>query len=89
MTIYIIERDNPVTKPEPEVMLDGKEAEAKVRKEYEGLLEELDIDLKDAENNTDARYGCYWQIEECTGTVLIDSDYDIDRWEWRITKHEI
>lgn len=91
MTIYIIERDNPKTRPEPEVLLNGSEAVTKVRTEYEETITgDLELNLEEAEEGNED-YGCYWQIDEesCEGTVLIDADWDGDRWEWRITKHEI
>lgn len=33
----------------------------------------------------------YWNFEEgeCCVDALIDQDCDGDRWEWRITEHEI
>ena len=88
--IYIIERDNPSYKPEPEVFTDGKIALDKVKKEYEDQMEELGT----SQEKADAGYGscgCYWNFEdgEYCGDALIDQDSDCDRWEWRITEHEI
>ena len=89
MTIYIIERDNPKNKPEPQIFIHGYDAEFKVEAEYKEILEELGIDLDDAKHDMDDLYHCYWGIENHVGTVLIAADWDVDRWEWRITAHEI
>ena len=90
MKIYIIERDNPSYKPEPEVFTDGKQAFETVKREYTDQMEELET----SQEKSDAGYGscgCYWNFEdgEYCGDALIDQDIDGDRWEWRITEHEI
>lgn len=37
------------------------------------------------------KHGAIWSVDEesGTGTALIDRDIDGDRWQWRITEHEI
>ena len=88
MRIYIIERDNPKYKPEPEVLIDGNKAVNTVKEEYVKQMEEHGI----SQEKADAGYGscgCYWNFEEggCCGNALIDEDYDGECWEWRITEH--
>lgn len=90
MKIYIVERDNPKYKPEPEVFLDGKKAVNTVKEEYEKQMNELDT----TQEKANAGYGpceCCWNFEdgEYCGDALIDMDCDGDRWEWRITEHEV
>ena len=89
LTVYVIERDNPQTRPEPEVLTDGKKALEMVRAEFEAQMRELGTSLDNSDIGADC-YGCYWEFaeEQYIGTALIDSDYDGDRWEWRITSHE-
>ena len=41
MKIYIVERDNPSYKPEPEVFTDGSKALETVKREYEDQMKEL------------------------------------------------
>lgn len=79
MKIYIVERNNPQCWEEPEVYLDGKEAIADIKKEYEAQMEELGIEKDDPDNE----YGVAW----CEW--MIDRDCDGDRWQWRITEHLI
>lgn len=90
MKIYIIERDNPSYKPEPEVFTDGKKALDTVKREYKDQMEELGTNQETVDNGF-GNYGCYWNFDDSgfTGDCLIDSDYCGDRWEWRITEHEI
>lgn len=90
MTIYIIERDNPYNRPEPEVVLYGNEAFRIVEKEYENQLEELEITQEQIDEGKGC-YGCYWEFEndDFVGSASIDSDYDGDSWSWRITEHVI
>lgn len=88
MEIYVIERDTPSYRPEPEVLLDGNKALQIVRKEYENQMKELGA----TQEESDAGYGyfgCYWYFfDGCMeGSATIDSDYDGDQWSWRITKH--
>lgn len=90
MKIYIVERDNPKYKPEPEVFLDGNKAVSTVREEYIKQMEALGTSQEKA-NAGNGPCGCYWNFEEgdCCGDALIDQDCDGDRWEWRITEHEV
>ena len=90
MIIYIIERDNPYERPEPQVVKHWIEALAIVKNEYEEQLKELDITQDMIDNGTGC-YGCYWEFEDGQyyGSAVIDSDYDLDKWEWRITEHFI
>ncbi len=90
MKIYVIERDTPRFKPEPEVLLDGNKAVKIVKEEYINQMEELGT----SQEKADAGYGfcgCYWNFaeDERCGDALIDSDCDSDCWEWRITEHEV
>lgn len=90
MKIYIVERDNPSYKSEPEVLTDGKKAFEKVETEYNAQMKEFGT----SQEKADAGYGscgCYWNFEEgkYCGDALIEQDYDGDRWEWRITEHEV
>lgn len=90
MKIYIVERDNPSYKPGPEVFTDGNKALRKVKEEYNLQMEELGTNQEKA----DAGYGscgCYWNFDNGSycGDCLIDSDSDGDRWEWRITEHNV
>ena len=88
MTIYILERDNPYCRPEPEVFLDGENAFKIAKGEFEEQMLVLGTCLEETESG-EGRYGCYWEFDGNTGSALIDSDYDGDRWEWRITEHTI
>jgi len=90
MKIYIVERDNPSYKPEPEVFTDGTKALETVKAEYHAQMEELGT----TQEKSDAGFGscgCYWNFngDNCIGDCLIDLDCDGDRWEWRITEHKI
>lgn len=90
MKIYIIERSNPSYRPKPEVFTDGELARKIVKTEYEEQMKEFGT----SQEKSDAGYGscgCYWNFEEgqCCGDALIDCDYDGDRWEWRVTEHDI
>ncbi len=90
MKIYIVERDNPSYRPEPEVFTDENKALKTVRIEYNDQMKELGT----SQEESDAGYGncgCYWNFDDnsCIGDCLIDRDCDGDRWEWRITEHEI
>lgn len=90
MKVYILERDNPSFRPEPEVYTDGNKAVIKVKEEYMERLGELDTDQEKADIGLGG-YGCYWNFteNEYCGDALISSDYNSDRWEWRITEHTI
>lgn len=90
MKIYIIERDNPECRPNPEVYMDGKVAFEKVREEYNSCMQELRTSQDKADSGLGG-YGCYWNFmdSDFCGDALIDSDYDSDRWEWRITEHMV
>ena len=53
-------------------------------------------DFKTNQEKANAGYGpcgCYWNFNfekgEICGDALIDCDYNGDRWEWRITEHNI
>lgn len=90
MKIYIVERDNPKYRPEPEVFVDGNKAISTVKEEYVNQMEELGT----SQEKADAGYGscgCYWNFTggDFCGDALIDRDCDGDRWEWRITEHEV
>ena len=89
MKIYIIERDNPYNRPEPQVIINGEEAIFIVKKEYSDQMKELKTSQEIADSGKGA-YGCYWNFDDSfVGDCLIDSNYDSDRWEWRITEHII
>lgn len=88
MTIYILERDNPHCHPEPEVFLDGESAFKIAKKEFEEQLLAFGTSLEECERG-EGCFGCYWNFYGNTGSALIDSDYDGDRWEWRVTEHVI
>lgn len=90
MKVYIVERDNPEYKPEPKVFLNGNQAVSMVKEEYIKQMEELGT----SQEKSDAGYGscgCHWNFTDggFCGDALIDRDCDGDRWEWRITEHEI
>lgn len=90
MKIYVVERDNPEYRPEPEVFPDGCKALTAVRKEYSEQMTELKV----TQEESDAGYGscgCYWNFTDgdFCGDALIDRECDGDRWEWRITEHEL
>lgn len=90
MKIYIIERSNPYNYPEPEVLLNGANALQTVKQEYEDQLKELGM-TQEMIKHGNGTYGCYWTFEDksFTGDASIESDYDADRWQWRITEHEV
>lgn len=90
MLVYVIEYDNPHSRPFPDVVLDGEAALRKVKAEYEAQMEELGTNQEKADAGY-GEYGCYWRFEEgcIEGSALIAADEDADRWEWRITSHEI
>ena len=90
MEIYIIERDNPYDRPEPEVLLDGNKALQIVREEYEEQMKELGANQAESDAGF-GYFGCYWHFfsGRTEGSASIDSDYDGDKWSWRITKHTI
>lgn len=90
MKLYVLERDNSIYKPEPEVFIDGKKAVNIVKEEYVSQMEELDT----SQEKADAGYGpcgCYWNFGggDYCGDALIDRDCDGDCWEWRITEHVV
>ncbi len=90
MKIYIVERDNPEYRPEPEIFPDGNKAISTVKEEYIRQMYHLGT----SQEKSDAGYGscgCYWNFIEggFCGDALIDRDSDGDRWEWRITEHEL
>lgn len=93
MNIYIIERTNPYNNPEPEVVRDGNLARKIVREEYEAQMAECGITQEEADAGL-GFYGCYWEFKNNSfagfvGIAKIESDYDSDVWNWRVTKHEI
>ena len=90
MKIYVVERNNPECWEEPQVYTDGKKAIADIRKEYEEMMEKLGTSQEIADAG-DGEYGCDWMIDEehFCGDCQIEADWDSDRWQWRITKHEI
>ena len=90
MKIYIVERDNPSYKLEPEVFTDGNKALETVRTEYCNQMKELGT-TQEKSNAGYGSCGCYWNFDNDSyiGDCLIDRDIDGDRWEWRITEHEI
>ncbi len=90
MKIYIVERDNPSYKSEPEVFTDGNKALEAVKIEYNDKMKEFGT----SQEESDAGYGnccCYWNFDgdSCIGDCMIDCDCAVDRWEWRITEHNI
>lgn len=88
MTIYILERDNPYEKPEPEVSTEKDTLLSVMRTEYENQMKELGVTQQQADKR-----GPYCSIEEDPrtgiGSALIDRGSDGDRWEWRITSQTI
>lgn len=88
MKIYILERNNPTCWEEPEVFINPDKAIEKVREEYESVKEDVGITCKEDE---DYIAWCEFEFDKETGvgTALIDRDSDGDRWQWRITEHEI
>lgn len=88
ITIYVLERDNPDTRPEPEVSTDGAALLAKVEAEWRETLTDIEYKPDDPYVET------YWNFEELDpddhcGDALIDRRTYSDRYEWRITKHEL
>ena len=90
MKIYIVERNNPVEWEEPQIYLEGKKAVEDVKNEYNAQMEELGTTQEKADKGFGS-CGCYYMVDEDRyyGSCLIDRDIDGDRWEWRITEHEI
>lgn len=91
-TIYILERDNPKEKPFPETYIDPGTPKAIVRAEYKATMEALSTTQEKADAG-DGPCGCYWNFSEDeddpTGDALIDTDYEGDRYEWRVTAHRL
>ena len=89
-TVFVIERDNPDCRPEPEVHTDGKLALKIVQEEYDETLKSLGVVNDDSDEEGSHFYG-EWNFsdESKTGDALISSEIDSDRWEWRITSHTI
>ena len=90
MFVYVIERDNPDTTPEPEVFLDGKQAFQTMKDEYTKMMEALGTTQEKADAGL-GWYGCYCVFDEehHVGSASIESDFDVDRWRWRVTAHEL
>lgn len=86
MTVYVIERDNPDTRPEPEVTFNGAGALQVVREEYEECMRALGTSQEEADAGN-GNYGCYFEFDGYEGTALIEEDNGTDRWEWRVTTH--
>lgn len=88
MKIYIIERDNPKYKPNPEVFFDGNKAVNTVKEEYIKQMDEPETSRE--KQMLYSSCGYYWNFEEgeCCGDALIDQDNG-ERWEWKITEHEV
>ena len=90
MIVYVVERNNPENTPEPEVFLDGKQAFQIMKDEYAEMMKLLGTTQEEADAGS-GNYGCYFisDEEQCVGSALIERDYDVDRWEWRVTTHEV
>lgn len=88
MKIYIVESDNPTCWEEPVIYINPDKAVQKVKEEYNSIKEYMGIE---DENDAYGAAWCDWSIDEeiGLGTALIDRDSDGDRWQWRITEHEI
>jgi hypothetical protein len=89
MKIYIVERDYPQCRPEPEVFESSNYAKLVVNKEYEDTLVELGITLKDIEN-CNGHWVVYrndWSESRCE-IAIIDS-WSFERYAWRITEHNV
>lgn len=91
MIIYIVERDNSDYRPEPQVFTDGQAALDIVKKEFSKMMEDLELSQEDI--GTCDTFECLWYFsdnaeKECDfcGDALIN--YEGDRSEWRITKHD-
>lgn len=71
-------------------MLNGNKAVSMVKEEYINQIKELRTSQKKADAGYDS-CGCYWNFTDgdFSSDALIDCNYDGDRWEWRITEHEI
>ena len=91
MIVYVIERNNPQTWEEPQIVLNGKDALNIVREEYENKINELSEIYRSEKSMEIFEFGCYWFFDEnsFTGTATIEADYLTDKWEWRITEHNI
>ena len=92
LTLYVIERSNPDCNPDPEVVLDGKQAFYKVQKEYEDQCAEFGIRFNG--NEDDPESACVeidfdLSFEDHTGKAYVDNAPAGDRWEWRVTKHRV
>lgn len=90
MKIYILESDNPLTRPNPIVFTDIRSASLAMQDEFEETKSDLGITAEDVEQGTGG-YGVYINLNETTGcgNILITDDYSADRWAWRLTEHEI
>lgn len=90
ITVFVIERDNPEYRPEPEVVLDGKKALETVEREFEEQCKDLGIDIESGNDNAGAiEAGWNFLPEGCTGDAYVDDIPGGNRWEWRITEHLI
>ena len=80
MKVYVVERDNPKYRFEPEVLLNGNKAVSIVKEEYTKQMKELGTTQEKADDGYGC-YGCYWNFSEgCfCGDALIDCDCDGDR----------
>lgn len=82
VTIYVIERDNPNTRPEPEIVTDRHRAFEIVEKEFHDAI--VYVGDKNCET--------YWNLDEKSGVgdILVeDRSRNCERYEWRVTEHEI
>lgn len=83
--IYIIERGKPEYSPDPEILNDGKKALYIVKGEYNENMKKLGT----SQGKLD-KFDCYWNFENdkyCGNAVIYTSNEE--RWEWRITEHNI
>lgn len=89
ITVYVIERDNPECRPEPEVVLDGQKALEAVQTEFEEQCKEFGINFGGEADAPHIETGWNFLPEGCTGDAYVDDVPGGDRWEWRITEHQI
>lgn len=82
VTIFVLERNNPETTPEPEVFTDGKEALRIVNEEYQEVIKE--------QEKATGNFEYTWMFEnDVVGSAEIESYYSPDCWQWRITEHVV
>ena len=87
MKIYIMERDNPQTRQDPEIFYSMEEAAKTVEDEVEQAMKDLNI----TEEDLDKQYG-YYEVRYANDVLcsasLVD-EWSGERYDWRITEHII